>query len=73
MRPNVGLINRVERARPRAGVDQSGRRCHPTGLFQARFVNLVNRQGIAITHRYGRRGVATAQLDDYRERCRVGR
>jgi hypothetical protein len=41
------------------------------GLSGSGFLGLAERQGIAITERSGRRGVATAELNAYLERCRI--
>jgi hypothetical protein len=41
------------------------------GLSRSGFVGLAEREGIAITHRGGRRGVIAAELDDYLGRCRI--
>jgi hypothetical protein len=41
------------------------------GLSRSSFLVLAEREGIAITERYGRRGVTTPQLDAYVERCRI--
>jgi hypothetical protein len=41
------------------------------GLSRSSFLGLAEREGIAITERYGRRGVTAAQLDAYLERCRI--
>jgi hypothetical protein len=71
MRPNVGWIDRTERSRLRAGVDSTDRRRCPSGPLPTAFLGLAEREGIAITQRYGRRGVAAAEPDAYLERCRI--
>jgi hypothetical protein len=40
-------------------------------LSRSGFLGLAQREGIAITERYGRRGVASAELNGYLERCRI--
>jgi hypothetical protein len=41
------------------------------GMSRRGFLGLAEWEGIAITQRYGRRGVTTAQLDAYLTRCRI--
>jgi hypothetical protein len=41
------------------------------GMSRSGFLGLAEREGIAITERYGRRGVTAAQLDAFVERCRI--
>jgi hypothetical protein len=41
------------------------------GLSQGGFESLAEPEGIAITQRYGRLGMARAELDAYLERCRI--
>jgi hypothetical protein len=41
------------------------------GMSRSGFVRLAQREGISITQRYGRRGVAAAELDAFLERCRI--
>jgi transcriptional regulator with XRE-family HTH domain len=41
------------------------------GLPRSSFLSLAERKGIAITERYGRRGVAATDLDALLERCRI--
>jgi hypothetical protein len=41
------------------------------GIPRSTFLGLAEREGIAITQRYGRRGVAAADLDTFLERCRI--
>jgi hypothetical protein len=43
----------------------------PLGLSCSGFVGLVEREGIAVTQRNGRRAVAAAQLAAYLERCQI--
>jgi hypothetical protein len=43
------------------------------GLSPHSFVSLAEREGIAITERYGRRGVTAAELDAYVARCQIPR
>jgi hypothetical protein len=40
-------------------------------MSRSGFLGLVEREGIAITERYGRRGVTAAQLEAFVERCRI--
>jgi hypothetical protein len=41
------------------------------GLSRSGFLGLAEREGVVITERYGRRGVAAAQLDAFVARCRI--
>jgi hypothetical protein len=40
-------------------------------MSRSGFTALAEREGIAITLRYGQRGVAAARLDAFVERCRI--
>jgi hypothetical protein len=41
------------------------------GMSRTGFLCLAEREGIAITQRYGQRGIAAAELDAFVKRCRI--
>jgi hypothetical protein len=41
------------------------------GMSRSGFLGLAERDGIAITQRYGQRGVVAAARDAFLERCRI--